>query len=394
MAVGAEVKSLHSAASELIVKHQQQQAAAALAQQGAVADDYLADGAVSTATEGNEGGAPTQLQPGLFPPEEQLQPGLFPQEPPATCAGVPADAELLLPSRAAAPLPHDDVSEEDFDDIPSETSSAEHDDVDDERRSACESSGEASCEAAAETRFTAEETVLIFDWDDTILPSSWVQRHGLRLDEASEVLDWQLEQLAEVASVAAETLRIAKQFGTVVLVTNAERGWIELSCQKFMPQLMPLLETVRIVSARTSYKSAVCVSPIDWKLRAFEAEIRRLYGLALLEPEPRKNILSLGDSVHEREALMQATSSLPNCRSKSLKFVERPDITQICKQHALVAAASIASSTTTATSTFASDAHELHPMHLVRDESRQLARAAPPPHLLVHRGRPGDWGAP
>jgi hypothetical protein len=31
----------------------------------------------------------------------------------------------------------------------------------------------------------------------------------------------------------------------VVLVTNAERGWIELSCQKFMPTLFPSLENVK-----------------------------------------------------------------------------------------------------------------------------------------------------
>lgn len=43
-----------------------------------------------------------------------------------------------------------------------------------------------------------------------------------------------------------------------------------------------------------------------------------------------------GDSVHERAALLRATIELPNCRSKSIKFVERPDIDQMLKQHALV----------------------------------------------------------
>ena len=181
------------------------------------------------------------------------------------------------------------------------------------------------------------QTVIIFDWDDTVLPSTWVQCQGLRLDEGSEVSAWQREQLLEVAKVAIATLRLAKQHGTVVLVTNAERGWIELSCQKFMPTLFPSLENVKVVSARTSYESAETSSPLDWKLRAFEAEIRRCYGsTTLVDPDSRKNVLSLGDSVHEREALLRASSPLPNCRSKSLKFVERPDIAQICKQHSLV----------------------------------------------------------
>jgi len=205
--------------------------------------------------------------------------------------------------------------------------------------------GQAS-EAAAETvdkevmqaRFTAEETLFIFDWDDTVLPSSWIQGQGLRLDEGSSVNAWQRERLAEVARLAAETLRLAKQHGTVVLVTNAERGWIELSCLKFLPTLYPSLENVRIVSARTTYECRRNSSPLDWKLRAFESEINRVYGFEnLLAPSRRKNVLSLGDSVHEREALYTATTSLPNCCAKSLKFSERPDIAQICKQHSLVA---------------------------------------------------------
>lgn len=191
--------------------------------------------------------------------------------------------------------------------------------------------------AEGECTFRRDETLFIFDWDDTVLPSTWVQRQGLRLDAGSEVTPYQREQLGEVAAAAAETLRLAKQHGTVVLVTNAERGWIELSCEKFLPTLYPTLEGVKLVSARTTYESRDCPTPLDWKLHAFESEIARIYGAGVLTDEKRrKNVLSLGDSVHEREALLRATGQLPNCRAKSLKFVERPDIAQIVKQHSLV----------------------------------------------------------
>merc|ERR1719277_2397878 len=98
-----------------------------------------------------------------------------------------------------------------------------------------------------------------------------------------------------------------------------------------------MLENVKMVSARTTYEGKQCPSPLDWKLRAFDAEITHHYGAdAICDASKRKNVFSLGDSVHEREALLRATSSLPNCHAKSLKFVERPDISQICKQHELV----------------------------------------------------------
>lgn len=132
-------------------------------------------------------------------------------------------------------------------------------------------------------------------------------------------------------------MRLAKQHGTVVLVTNAERGWIELSCRKFLPTLAPFLEGVRMVSARTSYEGRGCASPLDWKLRAFESELERVFGHeTLISPLKPKNIFSLGDGIHEREALMRNTVALPCCRAKSLKFEERPDINHIIKQHCLV----------------------------------------------------------
>jgi len=185
--------------------------------------------------------------------------------------------------------------------------------------------------------FTPQETLFVFDWDDTILPSSWLNRQGLRLDSRSVVSAAQKERLAEVAASAAEMLRLAKQQGTVVLLTNAERGWIELSCTKFLPTLLPTIENVKIVSARTTYETPRCTSPLDWKVLAFEAEIGRACGTdTMADPSKRKNIHSLGDSIHEREALMRATSDLPNCCAKSLKFVERPDLSQVVKQHALV----------------------------------------------------------
>merc|ERR1719261_1350762 len=79
-----------------------------------------------------------------------------------------------------------------------------------EAATSVEPAGEDSSEGG---RFTYEETVFIFDWDDTVLPSTWVQRQGLTLDDSTQVNEWQAEQLDQIAQVAAETLRLAKQYG-------------------------------------------------------------------------------------------------------------------------------------------------------------------------------------
>lgn len=197
----------------------------------------------------------------------------------------------------------------------------------------------AACKADKEQvpkAFKAEETFLIFDWDDTICPSSWVQSQSLRLDDASVQTEWHKEQLALVTASAIETLRLAKQQGTVIFVTNAERGWIELSCQMFMPSLLPMLENVKLLSARSTFERLVGPAPLDWKVAAFNSELNRIFGAGIGDASTKKNILSLGDGMHEREALLRTASTIPNCRAKALKFVERPDINQLCKQHQLI----------------------------------------------------------
>lgn len=182
--------------------------------------------------------------------------------------------------------------------------------------------------------FTMEETIMIFDWDDTVLPSTWIQEQGLRLDDGSTVTDEQRQILDNAAQTAINLLASAKTYGTVVLVTNAEYGWIELSCQKFLPALYPQLDGVRMVSARSSYEPQGITSPFEWKFHAFGNEINNFYSSS--GSNSRRNVISLGDSAHERQALIRVAQDLPNCRTKSLKFMERPDVEQLKRQHQLV----------------------------------------------------------
>lgn len=224
-------------------------------------------------------------------------------------------------------LYHDDVKAEDMPPSRQPSNSTVSADA-----SACSESS-----ASSSNNFSKEATLFVLDWDDTLLPSTWIRSQGLRLDDNSKVSTWQHEQLATVAPLVIETLQLAKQCGTVVLVTAAERGWIELSCRKFLPSVMPILENLRIVSARTAYEGFRNPSPFDWKMRAFETEIARVYGVGALDDDStRKNILSFGDGAHEREAVLRTTAGARSCRTKSLKFVDHPSLGQLIQQHELI----------------------------------------------------------
>eukprot|EP00927_Polykrikos_kofoidii_P027781 TRINITY_DN24336_c0_g1_i2.p1 TRINITY_DN24336_c0_g1~~TRINITY_DN24336_c0_g1_i2.p1 ORF type:complete len:381 (+),score=71.86 TRINITY_DN24336_c0_g1_i2:135-1277(+) len=184
------------------------------------------------------------------------------------------------------------------------------------------------------TPISPETTIMIFDWDDTLLPSTWIRENSLRLDAESVATEEQQAQLDRVAKGVAHTLRAAERYGKVVLVTNAESGWIELSCKKFMPSLYPVLENMRAVSARSTYEHQGVSSPFEWKYLAFEYEVQQFY--KSVPAERMRNVISFGDSAHEREALIRVTQRMPNCCTKSLKFVERPEPEQLLKEHDLI----------------------------------------------------------
>jgi len=165
------------------------------------------------------------------------------------------------------------------------------------------------------------ETLTIFDWDDTLFPTTWLQQQGLFTDGAARIAEEEI-LLQRLAQSVRLTLEAAMQIGKVIIVTNAQQGWIEMSCTAFMPSLVSLVKTLDIVSARSTYEQ-FSDSPAEWKRLAFEKEIEPIYG----------NVLSVGDLLHELLALKCATKDMTHCCKKSIKLLEAPSIEQLVEQH-------------------------------------------------------------
>jgi hypothetical protein len=176
------------------------------------------------------------------------------------------------------------------------------------------------------------KNIIFFDWDDTLLCSSYLSSEGFRLDTVAEQSEEMSRQLDELQNSIITVLKLALTFGEVHIVTNAETGWVQLSAEKFVPAVVPLLSKCQVLSARSTYESMYPDSPIKWKFYAFQ---QRLSGV-FEECDTRKNILSFGDSHVEREAIRAVTRNVPLTRTKSVKFAERPSIEQLQRQIELV----------------------------------------------------------
>lgn len=150
-------------------------------------------------------------------------------------------------------------------------------------------------------------------------------------------------QLARIAAAAEQLLVNAHSLGTVVIVTNAERGWVELSAQRWLPSLLWAVQRldVEIISARSTWEPAGFSSPLDWKRKTFESVITKFYSKRI--HQSWKNVLSIGDSPHEREALQRVTMcgnasrKKGCCRTKAIKFKVRPTPAELAAQLVVLA---------------------------------------------------------
>jgi hypothetical protein len=186
------------------------------------------------------------------------------------------------------------------------------------------------------TSSNSEDTPLhfvSFDYDDTLLCSTHLASLGLTLNSSrKDVTDKAGVMLDRLSASVCRLLETAlKQTSNIYVVTNAERGWVEMSAKLFIPATLPVLERCTIISARTTFEAAFGNSPLRWKFYAFSECLSRMLPLT-----SRRNVLSFGDSHVEREAIRAVTRGHTTTLCKSVKFSEHPSCEQLMRQQELV----------------------------------------------------------
>lgn len=177
------------------------------------------------------------------------------------------------------------------------------------------------------------ETVIFFDWDDTLQASSELVMKGVTLQTPQ--MSKEIEtSFSDLQNQVISLLKIASEATpNVFIITNAEQGWVQLSSQKFMPRVYSHLNKVKIISARSEYESRFPNTPNMWKQTAFSDNILSIFQI----PPPNVNIISFGDSECERLALLSLQKICGKSgKMKSIKFVERPSVSQLRRQLEMV----------------------------------------------------------
>eukprot|EP00746_Dinoflagellata_sp_MGD_P131312 gnl/MRDRNA2_/MRDRNA2_65103_c0_seq3.p1 gnl/MRDRNA2_/MRDRNA2_65103_c0~~gnl/MRDRNA2_/MRDRNA2_65103_c0_seq3.p1 ORF type:complete len:351 (+),score=58.72 gnl/MRDRNA2_/MRDRNA2_65103_c0_seq3:105-1055(+) len=218
-----------------------------------------------------------------------------------------------------------------------------------------------------------DQTVILFDWDDTLCPSHWIRENRPTLSYFMEAPneDRFIVPLNDLQKKVEALLKLALELGKVIIVTNAVAPWVHMSCKNFLPGLLPLVEKIPVIYARSAFEmmnlnspkvpqgkampgmydanghdklskvngllatqQAEAASPQHWKEVAFDQEISGFY--SRYSHQSWKNVISIGDAIFERNALhrvvLHRSNSTKKCRTKTAKLLDDPSIEELIAQ--------------------------------------------------------------
>lgn len=170
------------------------------------------------------------------------------------------------------------------------------------------------------------QEIVILDWDDTLLCTSYLGRVGLvnlpdKVVEALKVLDEKVRDLLEMAT----------NLGKTFIVTNANPGWVTSTGMVFLPKSYDIIkEKVEVVSAREQFGGEYPDDTYKWKIEAF-MELRKKF-----EEDVEANIVCVGDSRQEMEAARCLGEQFERAVVKTVKFKSSPGVQDIIKQVGLL----------------------------------------------------------
>jgi hypothetical protein len=138
------------------------------------------------------------------------------------------------------------------------------------------------------------------------------------------------EKLSTIEHYVSELLNSSVEKGNVFIITNAGKGWVEYSANRFYPSIKNNLKKIEIISARGEYEKLYPGNSREWKIQAF-LTLLKFVNIKLVT-----NIICVGDSLFEMEAGRILASKFTEAFIKTIKFREAPKLDELIKQLKLV----------------------------------------------------------
>lgn len=195
-----------------------------------------------------------------------------------------------------------------------------------------------------------QQTIIIFDWDDTLCPSSSLRKNAMdssgRMKTTLNSGTW--KDLQQLSDQVIPLIELAQVLGKVVMVTNAKKPWVDTSCDNFLPKCKTLIEPIPVMYALEIMEDVDPEKSLakghyltETKARAMKAAVTNFY--SRYPNQSWKNVISIGDAFFEHDAIRQVTRDRPyreneakKCFTKTVKLLEGPSTSGLITQLSII----------------------------------------------------------
>ena len=173
-------------------------------------------------------------------------------------------------------------------------------------------------------------TIFIFDWDDTLFFTTHLNpsKNNIFFYESKT----EKRYMNTIEHYVVEILKKALSKGEVLIITNSSDGWVHECAKFYYPNLLPILDQINIISARELYQDKFPYEPTTWKVKTFNDLKQKFH----FEKCIVSNIICIGDDNSEIIAAKKLGENFENCLVKTIKFRDKPNLTDLIKQIILI----------------------------------------------------------
>lgn len=157
---------------------------------------------------------------------------------------------------------------------------------------------------------TISKKLIIFDWDDTLFPTTWLSVHNIKVDKIYD--STLLKYFKEIDKLIYKMFQSIKNYESII-VTNASTLWVRM-CMELLP-LTKNIE-IKVYSSREYYKKKNGETNNQsndlWKKIFFKNYVKGKFN----------NVMSIGDADYEYLALIELSNNLTF--TKVIKLLRYP----------------------------------------------------------------------
>lgn len=159
------------------------------------------------------------------------------------------------------------------------------------------------------------KTIIIFDWDDTLFPTTWVVKNNINLAD-DNVKNKFIVYFSKLDMLLYKIFSECMKYGTIFIVTNASFRWA-MTSSNILPNTQKLFDKyIKVISARDIYQEQYPTEISMWKKLTFQDLVSKYFNKF-----PFQQIISIGDADHEFYALTDLYNESSLTKKRLLKTV-------------------------------------------------------------------------